>query len=829
MKKLNPSDFDCRIVSNDLYERKVVSEELLFNNSKKSTFNYKSLYSFDKSLQKYYEKNSTTKGFQREHYSNEIIIDFDGDKEIDNLNDVKKEVGRFIEHLIDEYNIHSTNIKIFFSGRRGFHLIISRKFIGETTPSESFSQYDKEFIKRLTKGFKYVDLSLYNSSRIVRTKNSKHPESNFYKISLYGNQLKLGVEDIKELASKPRLKQHVELKIKQPCNKLSKLWNEAIEEVNDRNFKIQELEVTDISDYWINRYLHFLPQAIEYLKGEIYDYETWMKIAFSLAHLVYIKKISKADALRKFTIISLGNPHYPIDDESTVEKYFDKFCESYSSSINSPITIKSLFFIANEFGFDFPSIPNTDLQRAEGFAIQNSKDVKYNHNNNNWIIFNEVYWESDQTGMIHDKIMATIHSFKSSVNEEIMILVKCKETKEIKEKIKSNMRLLKINESQRSIKDMVTIAKDDKRIRITNADCDRGKYLFNCKNITLDLSHGIKPIKPQRDHLLTQNSHIWYDPSVNAKVFIKFLNDVFEGNQELIDFLQRSIGYCLTGSTVEDTIFFLYGSGANGKSTLLEIMKIFYGDYFRKANSNLFTKKRNNSIDNDIARLHNARFVALSETEKGQIINESFLKELTGGDTITSRMLYREFEEFDPTSKFWIAGNHKPIIRGNDEGVRRRIIIIPFAKHFPNEQQESREKLLNSMKSELSGILNWALEGYLDYKEHGLNPPAVIKNVTTEYLNEMDVVQNFIDDFCEEKNNLTVSFKVFYDTYKLVAEENGIDIINQRAFNSIMKNKGFNSSRKNLGYLWNGIRINYDLLELNEQNQKKLDEIIYNN
>jgi len=183
-------------------------------------------------------------------------------------------------------------------------------------------------------------------------------------------------------------------------------------------------------------------------------------------------------------------------------------------------------------------------------------------------------------------------------------------------------------------------------------------------------------------------------------------------NRALVRFLQRAVGYALTGMTSEQVLFFLYGTGANGKSTFIETCRNLVGEYAQQADFDTFVPKENGHPRNDLARLAGARFVAAVEAAQGRQLAENVIKQATGGDTITARFLYREYFEFSPQFKLFLVANHKPVIIGTDEAIWRRIRLIPFTVTIPPEERD--KQLLEKLQRELPGILAWAVRGCLD-------------------------------------------------------------------------------------------------------------------
>src|SRR5699024_2356170 len=241
--------------------------------------------------------------------------------------------------------------------------------------------------------------------------------------------------------------------------------------------------------------------------------------------------------------------------------------------------------------------------------------------------------------------------------------------------------------------------------------------------------------------------------------------------QVLIDYIQRAIGYSLSGYTKEQVMFVLYGNGRNGKSVFLDILNEVFGTYAMNIKPDAIMVTKNSSdATPEIAKLDGARLVTTTEPNEGERFDEGLIKQLTGGDRVTARKLYENEFDFTPQFKLWMATNHKPYIRGRDEGIWRRMVIIPFEKQIP--LPEIDYDLTKKLKNELSAIMNWCVEGYLEWQKHGLAEPAIIKSQRESYRTEMDSIQAFIEECCALHENATIQAGLFFSAYDEWAREN---------------------------------------------------------
>ncbi|MGH9426935.1 MAG: DNA primase family protein, partial [Terriglobia bacterium] len=235
------------------------------------------------------------------------------------------------------------------------------------------------------------------------------------------------------------------------------------------------------------------------------------------------------------------------------------------------------------------------------------------------------------------------------------------------------------------------------------------------------------------------------------------------GKEDVIDFLWKAIGYSLTGDTQEDCLFLLYGAGANGKSTFLNILRALLGEYGKQAAFSTFLYQERDAVRNDLADLRGARLVVASEAEEGKRLSESLIKALTGRDLIKTRFLFQEHFEFIPQMKLWLAANHKPVIRGTDYAIWRRIRLLPFTETFQGEACD--KGLPDKLKAELLGIFAWAVRGCLAWQRDGLPLPQSVKAATEEYRSDMDAVACFLEEKCICRPESTVPSSVLYGAY----------------------------------------------------------------
>lgn len=319
------------------------------------------------------------------------------------------------------------------------------------------------------------------------------------------------------------------------------------------------------------------------------------------------------------------------------------------------------------------------------------------------------------------------------------------------------------------------------------SDFDNDPWLFNCTNGTLDLRTGeLQPHHPS--HRLTRLAPVKYDPDASSAQWEQFVSEVMSEDQEVIDYLQRAVGYSLTGITNEQCLFFCLGRGRNGKSVFIEAVQAMMGEY--GLNSTTKTVMKNSgAIPNNVARLAGARFVALNETGEGQQFDEPLIKDLTGGDTMTARYLFKEYFDFTPQCKLWIRGNHAPMIVGTDEGIWRRFRIIPFSVQIPDSQCDPA--LLDKLKANLPGILLWAVRGCLQWQASGLAAPQAVIDSVAQYRKESDPIGLFIEECCVLDPDAVVQATALYQAYRMWATQAGEVKLSQFKFGRSLSSRGF--------------------------------------
>lgn len=441
----------------------------------------------------------------------------------------------------------------------------------------------------------------------------------------------------------------------------------------------------------------------------------------------------------------------------------------------------------------YKTFPCSDLGNAERLAHHYGDQLKYCHPWSKWVVWNGKKWSEDDTGTINQLAKKTVRKIYDEAKQS-----------EDDNKRQAIAKHAITSESNGRIKAMVSLVKSELPVRPEKFD--RNRLLLNCENGTIDLSTG-KLIPHDKNNFITKVAPVNYDPSATCPQWENFLNKIMDNNQDLIKFLQRAVGYSLTGDVSEQCFFILWGKGDNGKTTFLRAIGNILGDYSQHTPIDTLIIKKKGAASNDVARLKGSRFVTASESEKGDRLAENLIKQLTGDDTISARFLYQETFEFEAEHKLFLATNHKPIIAGNDHAIWRRIKLIPFQVTITEDEKD--KKLPEKLKSEYSGILNWAIEGCLEWQNNGLGIPSEVASATDEYRSEMDLLNNFIQDCCNVGQDLNVHSKQLYQAYADYCEENAEFQFKQTSFGRKLKEKGFVSKQlgKKRTRCWLGLNL----------------------
>jgi len=440
----------------------------------------------------------------------------------------------------------------------------------------------------------------------------------------------------------------------------------------------------------------------------------------------------------------------------------------------------------------------TDLGNSEMLSTRLIGSFVWVPERKQWFYFNGMHWEADTCGALTQRAKVLIRDAQYqalSIHDE---------------RLRGDVlkQLTKLEDAAR-LKAALELLKDNAGMTRSIAGFDRDTMLLNVTNGTIDLRKG-----KLRDHrpedYITKCCPVKYDPESRSEIWERFLEEIFLGDQYQITYMQKLFGYALTGRTTEEEMYFFRGSGANGKTKLVEAIKYVMGPYCVPARTELLLAKDVNAIPNDIADLKGARLAIMSEPDAGKRLSESTVKSLTGGDTIKARKLYCDLFEFQMQAKLIMLSNHDLRAIGTDHGLWRRIAYIPFNYTVPADKQD--KELQSKLENAASAILAWAVQGCLLWQKTGLQHTEKMKQAKEGYKQSQDAVRLFLEECCEEDETAKITKTDLYQNFKTWCLENGEYVITKRAFGQRLQEKGFEEKRDGAARWWKGIRLNADNL-----------------
>jgi putative DNA primase/helicase len=443
-------------------------------------------------------------------------------------------------------------------------------------------------------------------------------------------------------------------------------------------------------------------------------------------------------------------------------------------------------------GEEQPAFNLTDLGNSERLVHRHGGDLLYCWAWGTWLVYDGRRYAKDDTGEVYRRAADTVASIYAEAAAS-----------PDEERRKALAKHAVRSEGGSRIREMVDLARSKVPVKQDALDAD--VHLLNVMNGTVDLRTG-ELREHRREDRITKRAPVEYDPDAKAPTWAATLERALP-SAELRRFFKKLVGYALTGDVSEHVLPVLYGTGANGKSTILNALLAAVGDYGMQAAPDLLVAKKG-SHPTEVADLFGMRLVASIEVEDGRRMAESLVKQLTGGDKVRARRMRQDFWQFDPTHKVFMAVNHKPEVRGTDTAIWRRLRLIPFTETIPPAEQDKR--LPEKLEAELPGILAWAVEGCLEWRREGVQAPAEVRRATGQYRSEMDVIGTFLQDECEIGNGLKVPFTELYSRYEQWCEEGGERAETRRKFNARLKERGtFDARRSGPGGAneWHGLRL----------------------
>ncbi len=473
-----------------------------------------------------------------------------------------------------------------------------------------------------------------------------------------------------------------------------------------------------------------------------------------------------------------------------------KDCQAKNLGVKSPAGLATKLAVAKAFKL-------TDLGNAERLISRHGADIHYSEERKKWLIWTGKVWEWDYGSKVMLLAKETARNILREAADE-------NNDDRREELTKHAVR----SEGEARLTAMVTLAQSEPGVPVQNSELNSNPWLFNCNNGTVDLRTG-KLLAHKREDLLTIKSPVNYNPQAPCPLWFNFLGKVTGGSKELSQYLQKAVGYSLTGDMRAQVVFFLFGLGNNGKSTFVGRIREIMAGYSAKAPIDMFLArdKQTRGPSEGLANLQGKRFIAASEVGIGRRLEVTIIKDMTGGEAIRADRKYEHEVEFQPTHKLWISGNHKPIIQDTSLAIWRRIKLIPFTVTIPDREVD--EELPTKLRAELSGILAWAVRGCLAWLQQGLAEPREVTAATLAYRSEEDILAEFIQDCCSLKVTTTVSKAVLRGRYEQWCEETSSQPIHQKTFRTRLMERGISEGKSGGIRYWRGI----NLVEKAEQGQ----------
>lgn len=473
------------------------------------------------------------------------------------------------------------------------------------------------------------------------------------------------------------------------------------------------------------------------------------------------------------------------------EKSAQKLCEWLNvGSVNAEVIVPQdnlqvLNAVTNEEEL-------TETKMADAFSRWASDRAIYVHEKKHWYLWNGVVWQPDPVG----KIRMLMNEFVSLANDS--------DATNLGRRFEDALRQF---ESLRKIKNTIELAQP--RLGKSIMEFDTNSMIMAAGNTWIDLETGTST-RPNPNKLVSLHTDVRHDQNAECPVFENFLREVFEEDGDLISFIQRVVGYSLTGSNEEQCLFILNGDGANGKSTLINILSKLLGQYSRTAASHTLMANQREGVGDDLVHLVGGRMISVSETDRDVPLAEAKLKRLTGGDDITARALFGTYFTFNNQGKIFLATNNLPKVNGRDHGIFRRINIIPFGRQF--EAYEQDKTLPEMLEAELSGILNWAIQGCLEWQQQGLNPPRIVRDQLDHYRSDLDTVRKYFEAQLVLDPNSKIPSSGLFQNYRGWCVRMGYDTQVDKQFKASMENiEGVEASRNKLGRYFSGVNYRVDV------------------
>lgn len=486
-------------------------------------------------------------------------------------------------------------------------------------------------------------------------------------------------------------------------------------------------------------------------------------------------------------------------------KFSDGECSrKWATFQRAGISLGSLIHWAREDGWTMPETRGpggspglTDLGNAERFAAQHGGQVRYVAAWRKWLVWNGSRWQPDETGEVMRLAKRTARSIYTEAAQA--------DDADRQRKIAGWAHQ---SQSAARLDAMLKLAASEQPLPVTVDSLDADPWLLNCENGTVDLRTG--ELRPhERGDLLTKTTGVEFPVAAAEPVLWKqFLEQIFDGDAELIAFVQHFCGLALIGETLEHILAILHGQGANGKTVLVETLLAALGDYGATAAPGLLIRSNGDRHPTELASLFGRRLVIVSESDEDARLNEALVKRISGGDSISARRMREDFWTFKPSHTAVMVTNHRPDVRGSDHAIWRRLRLVPFDVTIPEGQQDKR--LASRLQEEAGAILRWMVDGCLAYQREGLQEPRKVMAATREYQDESDAFAQWFDERVQIEPGARVRARVFWDSFSAWCDRSGLERSSRKSFGlRITRERGILRDRSDgIWYVGAKLRLN---------------------
>lgn len=441
---------------------------------------------------------------------------------------------------------------------------------------------------------------------------------------------------------------------------------------------------------------------------------------------------------------------------------------------------------------DTLNLPLNDYGNSQRFASKFKHIIRYCYDEKSWYVWDGIQWKADESG----SAMRLAKSIPSLIHTEARQLTADAQTARHKHAFKTG--------GANGLSAMLALAASEPGIPALTSDFDQQTMLVNTPSGIIDLVNG-KLLQPKPEMMQNQITTAPYRPDAECPLWEKFVDQIFQGNKELIRYMQQLAGYSLTGSINEHIFIYCYGGGRNGKSTFINTLIKIFGDYAGGAPPNLLISKRNDPHPTELAFLRKLRMALGGEVKPGERLDEGKLKHLTGGEKITARTMRKDFSQFTPTHTLWLAGNLKLKIYATDIGMWERIKLIPFNALFTGKDRDVH--LPDKLLEEAPGILRWAVKGCIDWNTNGFKEPEIVTKATSQYRADENLFQQWLNERTEKADYNKTTHKDLRSSYIYWCEDNQIkNPYSTRAFTNAMREAGYERSSGGTRS-WKGISV----------------------